>query len=138
MLAHSVSAEQPERQSVPCVLHWYRPQELLVEPQTPDLQLWVVLLPPVQLGEPQLSPSGCVEQVPSFPVRLQASQLPVQAVSQQTPLAQKPLLQASGLVPHGEPFGSWLTHEVPAHWKVPVQSALEEHEVLQAPVESQA
>lgn len=49
-------------------------------------------------------PAGTATQVPTEPVRLQALQIPVQAVAQQTPCAQNPELQVAP-VAHAVPFG---------------------------------
>jgi hypothetical protein len=49
-------------------------------------------------------PAGTVEQVPPVPVSAHDMQFPVQAVRQQTPWAQNPLLH-SAPAPHAAPSG---------------------------------
>jgi hypothetical protein len=59
---------------------------------------------PVQLAAPQRVPARLGEQVPSLPAMAHEAQVPVQALLQQTPLAQKPLAQPA-LVVQGAPSG---------------------------------
>jgi hypothetical protein len=67
-------------------------------------------------------PAGTVEQVPPVPVRAHDRQVPVQAVLQQTPCAQKPLLHS---VPPAHAAPSGLSPQLDAVQTFPlVQSAL--------------
>jgi hypothetical protein len=76
---------------VPTTWHWsWAVQVTGVPPvQAPDWQVsvWVQALPSLQVV-----PLVFGEQVPTRPVRLQAEHWSVQAVSQQTPLTQKPVV----------------------------------------------
>ena len=75
-------------------------------------------------------PAGTTEQVPLEPVRLQAMQVPLQALLQQTPCAQKPELHIAAAV-HGWPMAS-LPQLVPTQDAGEVQSVLDAQVVRQA------
>ena len=81
-------------------------------------------------------PPGIEVQVPTVPDRAQELQVPVQALLQQTPCAQKPELHMAAAV-HGEPMAS-LPQLVPVQLAGEVQSLLVAQLVLQAPVVPQA
>ena len=66
---------------------------------------------------------GRNEQVPRVPARLQASQVPSQAVSQQTPSVHSPLSHSPS-PPHEEPWGFFATQVLLEHQKPSVQPSL--------------
>ena len=68
-------------------------------------------------------PLGMLEHVPTLPDRLQLRQPSVQAVSQQTPSTQNPLVQSVPTV-HWSPVVSLSPHflVIELHVRVPVQS----------------
>jgi hypothetical protein len=83
-----------------------------------------------------LPPSGTFEQVPMRPCTVQLMQVPfvcvLQALLQQTPSVQKPLMHWLALL-HAAPFGA--RPHVPFVHTFPLeQSALVVHEVLHSPV----
>jgi hypothetical protein len=76
-------------------------------------------------------PAAAAEQVPTLPTAVHVWQVPVQAVLQQTPSTQLPLVQ-SAFAAQAVPFASWAT-QTPAEQKYPAtQSVLAVHEVTQA------
>jgi hypothetical protein len=78
-----------------------------------------------------LAPSGTEAQVPSDVDSAQLRQLPVQAVAQQTPSAQKPLMH-SPAAEHGCPSGFWPQLPFTQLWPT-VQSASLTQWLTQAP-----
>lgn len=91
---------------------------------------------PEQPLVPQLAAAGRGEHVPSRPASAQAPQSDVQAVSQQTASAQKPLAH-SPPVPQGAPSALMATHLPPLQYPV-VQSADVVHPVAHAPAAQDA
>jgi len=75
-------------------------------------------------------PAGTDVQVPTLPVSAHDWQVPVQAVAQQNPWAQKPELH-SAAEPQAAPIG-FLPQLPPMHVFGDVQSAFDAHDVLHA------
>jgi hypothetical protein len=77
-------------------------------------------------------PLGTSLQLPFLPARLQLLQVPVHVELQHTLSTQWPEAQALSFVPQDAPRGRLLTHLLPTHLKVPVQSESVVQDVLHA------
>ena len=110
------SPSQASGQSVPSGACWQPrlPLHLPVLPHT------LPVVPHMFLGSSP--PFGIGEQVPTLPLTTQLSQLPSQALLQQTPSTHR-LEAHSPLPPHMAPFGLGESHMVPMHTPT-AQSAL--------------
>jgi hypothetical protein len=126
---------------VPEITHFALPQSVWLARQTPPpLQTLPVRIEPTHDGVPHSAsgslPSTTKVQLPVEPatpdlVATQASQLPLQARSQQTPSAQWPLWHSASLA-HAAAFALAATHVDPEHQLPLAQSALLAHVVLHA------